>query len=115
MGLLEQSAAHVRRVLENTALFAQPITVTDPLGHTATVNGQTVGVSSDIDPNTGQFVVSDKAGVAFSMATLTAAGFTEMPRSIVETSRRPWVIRFTDARGNARVFKVRKAEPDSSN
>jgi hypothetical protein len=113
MGLREQAAADARAILEDAAAgFGWPITVRDPEQRTAELVGFSNDIHQTIDPQTGMVVSGRLASVALSVAALTEAGFTTLPKSVAETSRFPWVVRFNDLSGRRHTFKVREANPD---
>ncbi len=113
MGLREEHAAAARSFVEDAAAgFGWPITVRDPDQLTAQIIGTWKDMPQTIDPQTGMLVTSREATVTLSMAGLTAAGFTSLPKGISEKERFPWVVRFVDTGGQAHVFKVREARPN---
>lgn len=101
-------------ILEGDAYgFRWPITVTDPDGLTdSTLYGFSDDISQTIDPGTGELVSGRLASVALRISTLITAGFTELPRGIVDSSSKPWVVVFNDINGTAHTFKVRQSNPD---
>jgi hypothetical protein len=112
MGLREQAAADLKAILEDDDGFAWPITVEDPNGLSASLKGSCGDIVQVIDFETGQAMAGRHAHVIIAIASLTAAGFTELPRGIADTKSRPWVVRFNDIAGKACSFKVREAMPD---
>jgi len=110
MSLIADAAATVRSILEDVSGgFGVEFTLTEPGGFSALVRGFSADIAAVIDPETGQAVSGRRATFAVSMATLTAAGFTELPRGVADSSSRPWVV----TRGAAR-FKIIEATPDRS-
>lgn len=110
MSLLADAAATVRAILEDVDTgFGLECTLEDPSGLSAPVKGFSADIAAVIDPETGQAVSGRRATLAVSMATLTAAGFTELPRGIADSSSRPWVVTL-----GAASFKVLEATPDRS-
>lgn len=101
-------------ILEGDAYgFRWPITVTDPAGLTDdTLYGFSDDISQVIDPDTGQLVSGRLASVALRTSTLLAAGFTELPRGVADSSSKPWIVAFNDINGTAHAFKVRQSNPD---
>jgi hypothetical protein len=115
VGLREQAAADLRAILEDSAAgFGWPIKVTDPSGKVADVVGNSGDVSQVIDPQTGMAITGRVAHVAIAIATLRAAGFTDLPRGIADEKRKPWLVTFNDIGGTAHTFKVIEALPDQT-
>lgn len=113
MGLREVAAADNRAILEDSAGgFGWPITLTDPSGKVASVVGNSGDIAQVIDPQTGMAITGRVAHVAIAMASILAAGFTDLPRAVAEESRRPWVVTFNDIGGTEHTFKVLEALPD---
>lgn len=112
MGLLEQARLDNRAILGDESAFGERITVTNPDGLSRELVGFSRDIELAIDPQTGQAVVGRTAGVSFAMGTLTEAGFTDLPRGEPDEKRRPWVVRFKDARGVDHTFKVIEVSPD---
>jgi hypothetical protein len=99
-------------ILEDpSGLSNVPITLTSPAGVATIVPGFPTDVSESVDPETGVVVSGHQAAVAISLLALIAAG-VEMPTGVVEKSRRPWLVAFTDATGEAHTWKVVEALPD---
>lgn len=114
MGLRSQAAADARAILENESDFGCPITVIAPNHQTAQVVGFSADIGQLIDMETGLPVAGRQAHVALSMATLRAAGFTDLPVPINDEKKRPWVLRFADVNGVTRSYAVRDVRPDST-
>lgn len=112
MGLRAQAALDAQAILTNTDDFGWPITVTDPAGTSAALTGFSNDITQVIDPQTGAVVSGRTATAALSIATLTEAGFTELPYGVVSAGQRPWVIAFDDINGQPWTFKVMASDPD---
>lgn len=112
MSLLTTAAADLQAILTDTVGgFAVPITVTDPNGTTAVINGVPNDVGTSIDPQTGTLVAGRRSSVALSIAALAVAGLGE-PKSIADTALKPWLVSFTLPTGGLQNFKVATALPD---
>ena len=111
MGLREQAALDCIAILNDEDGFAFPITVTDPGGLSATLNGFSNDIAETIDPETGMAVSGRVASVALHMRDLAAAGFG-IPQGITDESILPWVITFDDILGLSHTFKVQESNPD---
>lgn len=100
-------------VLEDAKFgFGWAITLTDPSGHSdESLVGQSNDISQVIDPETGQLVSGRAAHVTLRISSLTAAGFSDLPRSVSGNSL-PWVVKFQDINGNDHTFRVRQSDPD---
>ena len=112
MGLRARAALDAQRILTNTNHFGWPITITDPAGTSAVVTGFSNDVAQVLDPQTGEVIEGRTVTAVLSIATLTEAGFTSLPRSVVSDAQRPWVITFDDVNGNSGTFKVMSTNPD---
>lgn len=112
MSLLDQAAADLRTILEDTdGGFAVLITVTNPDGVSVVLKGLQSDIAITIDPETGLAVTGGRVSVALSIEALVEAGLG-MPRNIAESDRRPWLVQFTSPTGGLQRFKVSEALPD---
>lgn len=112
-GLRDQAAVDLGVILETDAHGPRwPVEITDPDGLTASIFGLSNDISQLIDPNTGETVTGRLATIAVKLSSLTAAGFSALPRAIASQSEKPWRVSFNDITGNAYKFKVREANPD---
>ena len=115
MGLREQAAADVRAILEDTAAgFGVAITITSPLGQVEELAGFTNDIWQAIDPQTGMVVTSREPSAVLPKAALLEK-FGELPRSIADPKRSPWLVSFADNAGKRHTLKVREARPDDAN
>jgi hypothetical protein len=112
MGLRAENEAALEETLEDTDLWGWPVTITDPSGLSASLTGQSGDVAQIIDPQTGDVISGRLAHCALRMSSLTAAGFTTVPRSIANSSSKPWIVVFDDINGTEYTFKVRQSNPD---
>jgi hypothetical protein len=112
MGLRAESEAALAETLEDTDLWGWPITITDPSGLSASLTGQSGDIAQVIDPQTGDTISGRLAHCVLRISSLTAAGFTSLPRAIAERASKPWVVVFDDINGTAYTFKVRESNPD---
>lgn len=111
MGLLEQAAADLAEILSDDVGFAVPITVVDPGGSQATINGLATDIGLTINPETGIAVASRKASVALSLRALEAAGLGQ-PYGVADGSRKPWTVTLTLPTGDEQTFKITTTMPD---
>lgn len=114
MGLRELAESDLAVVLEDRDTgFGWDVALTDPAGlRVATLVGQSDDISQLIDPDTGELVSGRRASVVLRISSLVAAGFTSLPRSVADSTLKPWIVEFSDINGNAYAFKVRQADPD---
>jgi hypothetical protein len=112
MGLLDVAGADLRAILGDTSLFALPITITDPDGKTAVVNGQQRDISLSIDPSTGAKIAARTASVALSVLDVEAA-FGCLPNAVLEESEGKWLVSFTAPTGGLRQYAVTERLPDT--
>ena len=112
MGLRDTAKADARSILNDDVHgFGWPITVIDPDGVTANLTGFSNDVAEVIDPDTGIAVSGRIASVALVISDLTDAGL-DLPVSIADSLKKPWLIKFDDINGNAFTFKVKQSNPD---
>lgn len=111
MGLREEAEAALAETLEDSSLFGRPISIIDPDGVSALVNGASTDIQLVIDPDTGQAVTGRSASVAVRLSSLSAAGLG-IPRGITSSASKPWRVIFNDINGNSHQFKVRESAPD---
>lgn len=112
MGLRAESEAALAETLEDGDLWGWPITVTDPDGTTAALTGQSGDIAQVIDPQTGDVISGRLAHCVLRLSSMTAAGFTDVPRAIASQTAKPWVVVFDDVNGTSHTFKVRQSSPD---
>ena len=112
MGLRAESEAALAETLEDTDLWGWPITVTDPSEVSASLTGQSGDIAQIIDPQTGDVISGRLAHCVLRLSSLTAAGFTTVPRAIASSTSKPWLVTFDDINGTAYTFKVRESNPD---
>lgn len=113
MGLREQAALDSIAILNDEDGFAWPITITDPGGTSALLNGFSNDIAETIDPETGMAVSGRLASVALHMRDLAAAGLG-IPKAIDDEDSLPWVVTFDDILGVPWTFKVQESNPDRS-
>lgn len=94
--------------------FGVTVTVTDPNGQCAEVQGQSSDIGVSIDPDTGVPISGRRAHVTLRLASLVAAGFDDIPQHVTSADGHPWRIEFTDSAGVAHVFAIRHSWPDRS-
>lgn len=115
MGLREQAERDLSFIVEDADNgFGWSITLTDPSGHSAALVGLSNDIAQAIDPGTGMLVSGRVASVALRISTLKEKGFTELPKNIEDSSRKPWVVVFDDIGGESHKFKVCEGNPDRS-
>lgn len=112
MGLRAESEAALEETLEDPDLWGWPITVTDPNELTASLYGQSGDIAQVIDPQTGDVISGRLAHCVLRLSSLIAAGFAEVPRGIMSSSSKPWLVTFDDINGVSATLKVRQSNPD---
>jgi hypothetical protein len=112
VGLRETAENDLAFILEDSVDgFGWDINLTDPVGLSEDLVGYSGDISLTIDPETGVPVSGQLAHVALRITTLKGLGF-EIPRGIVETTSKPWVVVFNDIDGVQRTYKVQESNPD---
>jgi hypothetical protein len=112
VSLLDEAAADLASILGDTVGgFAVPITIADPNGVSAVINGLATDIGLTIDPETGQAVIGRKASIAIPLRALEDAGL-EQPRGVASKTAKPWTATFTLSTGAAQTFKITGAMPD---
>jgi hypothetical protein len=113
VGLLETAAADLAGILsDDVGGFAVPITLVDPSGNQATINGLANDIGFTINPETGVAVSGQKATVALPIRALTGAGLGQ-PQGVASAKSRPWTVTFTLSTGVEQTFKVASTMPDA--
>ena len=113
MGLRQIAESDLSVTLEDSTFgFGFDITVTDPSGLVGNLVGYSNDIAELIDPDTGNAVSGRSASVLLRNSSLTAAGFTALPRAIANASSKPWLITFLDLEGTSQTFKVQQSMPD---
>jgi hypothetical protein len=111
VSLLEQAAADLRAILEDTDDCAVEVVVTNPDGESATLKGLQTDHNLAIDPQTGLPVSGSNVSVVLSIVSLQEAGIGQ-PRAIADSKKLPWLVEFTTPIGDRQKLKVAAAEPD---
>jgi len=91
--------------------FGWPVTLTDPLGVSANLTGQSHDIGQTIDPDTGVPVSGRECAFVLRTSSIIAAGL-QVPNGIPDTDARPWVVTFDSIGAEAFEFKVLDAERD---
>lgn len=113
MGLRSDAEADLGAILEDSVRgFGWPITVTDPSGNVAPLTGDSGDISQLIDPDTGQAVSGRLAHVSLRISSLVASPVVGIPRTIADSTSKPWLITFDDINGTSYTFKVSESDPD---
>ncbi len=113
MNLREQAELDLELTLEdNTFGFGWPVKVTDPDGLSADVFGQANDIAFQIDPQTGQAVSGTVVEVVLRISTLLSEGFTDLPKSQPDKTKKPWIFEFEDINKNPGKFIVKQSNPD---
>jgi len=111
VSLLEQAALDHRAIVEDATAFGRPCIVTNPAGSSLAMVGQYREIHLALDPQTGQQVSVQQAGVVLSLRSLLAANLG-VPNGISDPNKTPWIVQVTDLQGITRKFKVSDANPD---
>ena len=111
MGLRQIVKDDIRKILADVDGPQWPITVIDPDGLTAQLNGMSNDVGQTIDADLGVLVSGRSASVSLSILDLSDAGLG-IPEGIPDSTKKPWIIRFDDIEGNPYTFKVSESMPD---
>ena len=91
----------------------QLITVTDPVGVSADVQGLSNDISLLIDPDTGVPVSGRNANVSLRLSTLKTAGIGT-PKGIEDGASVPWLVEYTTVEGQTIKARVMASNPDRS-
>lgn len=114
MGLRQLAESDLGTILEDSVTgFGWQIVVISPDGELqAAMTGSSDDIAQVIDPDTGQAVSGRLASVALRTSSIYAAGFTELPQGIDDSTVTPWLILFNDINGQPYKFKVVQSNPD---
>lgn len=110
MGLLDQAAADLETILGDVDGFSSCIELRAPDNTAVEIRALVADVSQTIDPQTGMAVSGRVASVALPLAEL--ADWPGLASGVVDTDKKPWVVRMPDVTGAVTVFRVREARPD---
>lgn len=91
--------------------FGWDVTLTDPLGVSANLTGQSHDIGLVIDADTGVPVSGRSCAFVLRTSSISAAGL-QVPNGVPDEGQRPWTAAFTDINGSAFTFKVLDAEVD---
>lgn len=112
MSLRQLAEQDLQTTLEDTVGgFGWPLTLTDPLGVSVNLSGQSHDISQLVDPDTGTVVSGKEVAVVLRLSSITLAGLAE-PEGEARSDRKPWLCTFDDINGAAYTFKVENADPD---
>ena len=102
-----------QKIIEDTAGFGWPITVTDPSGTQVAMVGNSYDIGVQVDPDTGALVAGRTATVTLNLKSLNANGL-DTPRNITDRASKPWLVTFNDLHGTEQTFKVISFFPDNT-
>lgn len=112
MNLLEQAAADLRAILEDSTMgFARRVKITTPDITIVEVTGLFRDVHRALDPSTGQFVSVRLAEVVLPIAALVDSGIG-IPQAVADKARKPWLVTVTTLQGVEQTFKICEVLPD---
>lgn len=108
-GLRDQAERDLGSILEAPGDWGVPLVLTDPANFTGTkqLYGRTGDVGMYLDPDTGVTVTGRYATATVRLSTLTANGFTSVPRAIADATSKPWRVTY-----DGLVRKVKASQPD---
>jgi len=115
MGLRLQAEQDLGAILEDGATgFGWPVILTSPTDFTSTnpLTGFSNDIAQVIDPDTGEAVSGRSASVALRISSIYAAGYTELPKGVFDTTSKPWRVTFDDINGTSHTFKIVQSNPD---
>jgi len=119
VSLREIASADARAILNDSAGFRWPISVTDPAGVVSPVPpavGALYGFGNDIsqliDPETGQSVSGRLPSVALHLDDLATTYGAAIPEGVNDPTIKPWLVSFDDITGNTLNFKIAQSNPD---
>lgn len=114
MGLREQAADDVRRILESKdSGFGWDVTLIAPDGQSAALTGYSTDIHLLLDPDTGQTVSGRAVEASLPMAAIAEKGIGT-PTGEVRRAQRPWTIELNDIAGNPHKLKVIETHPDNA-
>ena len=94
MGLRNQITEDIQNILEDsTTGFGWDIRLTDPDQNFEDLIGFSNDISSVIDPDTGVVVSGRSATVAIHLNSIKTLS---IPKGIVDSSLKPWLVKFND-------------------
>ena len=116
MSLRVQAEADLAVTLEASSDFGDPFTLTDPAGFASATQlyGRVGDIGQLVDPDTGQAVSGRHATLVARLATLTAAGYSDLPEGIADETSAPWLATFAGVSTPAQTYKVKTSFPDRS-
>lgn len=112
MNLRQLAASDAASIMSDTATgFGWSVRVAQPGGDPVEVTGFSGDIAQVIDPETGQAVSGRLAHVALPISSLTAVGLG-IPKGVISTDEKPWIILFDDLEGTQVRFIVAESNPD---
>jgi hypothetical protein len=102
---------HIAILTDGAEGFGWPIIVTNPDGVVASTTGFTSDVGEIIDPQSGLEVMGRRVTVQVLPGPLVTAGLG-VPAIVADSKSKPWLMRFADAHGRGRTYKVITVAPD---
>ena len=100
--------------LENTDLNGRAVTLISPDDTSKPLTGNTNDIGAAIDLETGAIVSGRTASVALRISSITAAGFTELPKRVADKTSKPWRVDYVGIDGVTYNFAVLSSMPDRS-
>jgi hypothetical protein len=108
MSLQAIAAADLAVTLEGDG---QSVTLTNPSGTSAVLQGISNDISLLIDTETGVPVSGRNANVSLRIASVRGAGL-DLPQGIEDGAMSPWLVAYTTTTGESITTKVMATNPD---
>lgn len=113
MSLRTLAEQDMSSIVTNTSEFGREVTIVDPNGVSATLNGITNDIYLGVETDTNVDVAVHQAEVSLSISELAAEGIS-IPFGEQDENLKPFRITMTDITGEEKTFKIVVAMPDRS-
>ena len=113
MSILALAESDLGLTLESPEDYGRSISLEDPSGNTATLDGQYGDISQITLLEDEIPVGSFKTHITLRIASIRAAGLDD-PTAVQNTSNNPWINGVTDINGDVKQYKFMMTLPDNT-
>lgn len=113
MSILALAESDLGLTLESPEDFGRSISLEDPSGNTATLDGQYGDISQITLLEDEIPVAGFKQHIVLRIASIRAAGLDD-PTAVQNTNKNPWIIGVTDINGDVKQYKFMMTLPDNT-
>ena len=114
MSILALAESDLGLTLESPEDYGRSISLEDPSGNTATLDGQYGDIGQIMSLLEGEIPVGAfKQHIVLRISSIVAAGL-DRPEAVQDTNKNPWKINVTDINGDTKQYKFMMTFPDNT-